>query len=168
MEAPALTADAVATLLRGCDTRAATLEALEAHPKPIPTPLSIAAAPALGELLAASSSEVGREQFDRIGLLLGRLMTEASDDPAPVVGAAFGDGRLAAASDAQDNVLVCSLRKPAAELTLEDAHSYACYYATFGPASARGWTKGAAAAGLTGKQWMNLLLGEGSPTSQSK
>ena len=69
----ALSADTVGPLLRGRETRAAALDALDAHAVPIERSVSLGAAPALGELLALDAAEVGPAEFDRIGLLLARL-----------------------------------------------------------------------------------------------
>eukprot|EP01046_Picozoa_sp_COSAG06_P080573 COSAG06_NODE_27840_length_585_cov_1.156379_1_plen_124_part_10 len=119
----ALAADTVGPLLRDRETRAATLDALDAHAVPIERSVSLGAAPALGELLALDVAEVGPAEFDRIGLLLGRLMAEASDDPASVIGAAWGEGRFLAffRSCCEGNALAQALRKPAEELTRKDA-----------------------------------------------
>jgi hypothetical protein len=104
----ALAADTVGPLLRDRETRAAALDALEAHAVPIERPVSLGAAPALGELLALDVAEVGPADFDRIGLLLGRLTAEASDDPASVLGAAMGEGRLLAFFRSEGNALAQS------------------------------------------------------------
>ena len=53
-----LAADTVAERLRGRDTRSATLAALESHAAPIPTAVSLAAAPALVGLMAMDAAEV--------------------------------------------------------------------------------------------------------------
>lgn len=156
----ALDAATVAQQLRGADTRATALDALDAHALPIPVDLAVAAAPALGELLALDAAEVDQEQFDRVGLLLARLLTEAAADDAvaPVFGAAFGGGRYAAMLRAE-NVLFRALRRPAAELTLADARSYACYQAHMSPAvCCRDCTRPLAAAGLSAKDWFGLLM----------
>ena len=87
----ALAADTVGSLLRDRETRAAALDALDAHAVPIERSVSLGAAPVLGELLALDVAEVGPAEFARIGLLLGRLVAEASDDPASVFGAALGE-----------------------------------------------------------------------------
>jgi hypothetical protein len=138
----------VASLLLASDSRSAALDQLEALEGRIDRAVALAAAPALAELRALDAAEVDRTQWDRIGLLLGRLCAEASDDPAAVYGAAFGDGRLGAELRSDGNVLAQLLRKPAAELTPDDAWSYACSLAYMGPRDIRGMTKMAAAAGF--------------------
>ena len=118
-ELPAV--DAVARLLCDPETRPATLEALEHQQNagPVDQALSLAAAVALGELLAVDSEQgLGVNQFGRVGLLLGRLCADAetwgSDHlgPAKIYGAAFADGRLAAAWGSETNVVGRALRKP--------------------------------------------------------
>ena len=144
----ALSADTVGPLLRDRETRAAALDALDAHAVPIERSVSLGAAPALGELLALDVAEVGPAEFDRIGLLLGRLMAEASDDPASVYGAAWGEGRLLAYLRSEGNAEAQALRKPAEELTREDALHLACSEALLPQANVRGLTKLCAAAGF--------------------
>ena len=123
---PDLAADTVATLLRDADTRTATLEALEQQEQPpIDRALALAAAPALYEALAMDATEVGRDDFDRIGLLLARLAAEASDDPSAVFGGALGEGRFAAYYRSKGSVLAQAVGKPASELTRADARSFA-------------------------------------------
>ena len=56
--------------------------------------------------------------YQRAGLLLARLLHEASDGASVVHGAAFGDGCFVAFYSMEDCVLARgALRKPAAELT---------------------------------------------------
>ena len=145
-----LAADTVASLLRDGATRTATLEALEQHEgTPIGRAVALAAAPALFEALALDATEVGRDAFDRIGLLLARLAAEASDDPSAVYGAALGEGRLAAYYRSKGSVLAQAVGKPAAsELTLADARSFACAVAYVPPSHVKGLTKPVAAAGF--------------------
>ena len=144
----ALTADTVGPLLRDRETRAAALDALDAHAVPIESSVALSAAPVLGELLALDADEVGPAKFDRIGLLLARLTAEASDDPASLFGAALGEGRWSALWRSEDNVVAQALRKPAEELTREDALHLACADAFWAQASVRGYTKPYAAAGF--------------------
>jgi hypothetical protein len=156
----ALAAGAVGPLLRDRETRDAALDALEAHAVPIERSVSLGAAPALGELLALDVAEVGPAEFDRIGLLLARLVAEASDDPASVFGAALGEGRLLAFYRSEGNAVAQALRKPAEELTREDALHLACSNAYFAQAWVRGLTKIFAAAGFANTMegvavWMN-------------
>ena len=85
MAAP-VAAGAVAHLLRDRATRAATLDALEGHEfGAIDRAVSLAAAPALVELLAADVAEVNREAFDRAGLLVGRLFAEEAPEDLPAM-----------------------------------------------------------------------------------
>jgi hypothetical protein len=146
----ALSADTVGPLLRDRETRAATLDALDAHADavPIERSVSLGAAPALGELLALDAAEVGPAEFDRIGLLLARLVAEASDDPASVYGAAWGEGRYMAFWRSEGNAVARALRKPAEELTREDTLHVACAAALEPQAAVRGFTKPFAAAGF--------------------
>ena len=137
----ALSADTVGPLLRDRETRAAALDALDAHAVPIENSVSLGAAPALGELLALDVAEVGPAEFDRVGLLLARLIAEASDDPAPVFGAALGEGRNTAFYRSEGNAWAQALRKPVEELTREDALHIACFDAPFAQAWLRGLTK---------------------------
>jgi hypothetical protein len=144
----ALTADTVGPLLRDRETRAAALDALDAHAVPIESSVALSAAPVLGELLALDADEVGPAKFDRIGLLLARLTAEASDDPASLFGAALGEGRWSALWRSEDNVVAQALRKPAEELTWEDAQHIACSEALSAHAYVRGATNPVAAAGF--------------------
>ena len=146
---PDLAADTVASLLRDADTRTATLEALEQQEAaPIDRAVALAAAPALYEALAMDATEVGRDDFDRIGLLLARLAAEASDDPSAVYGAAVGEGRLAAYYRSKGSVLAQAVGKAASELTPADARSFACASAYTPPSYVKGLTKTWAAAGF--------------------
>ena len=163
---PTLAPDSVATLLRDCETRAATLEALDAHSMPIDAAIALAAAPALTELLAKNISEVSREQFNSIGLLLGRLVAEAAEDQSEVFGAAHGDGRLGVLLCARDNVLAHVVRTPAAELTQADVYSYVCWNVQFGVVSTRGKTKPYAAAGYSMEQYVKLWTSDEWPISK--
>ena len=155
----ALAADTVAQRLHDPDTRVDALESLELQPAPIPTPIAMAAAPALLEVLALDASAVDRATFDRAALLLGRLEAEAPPDDGHVLhGAAFGDGRQMKLFEAS-NIAHVALRKPASELTKADATSYACLQAHV-PAysSARGWTAPWKAAGFTAKEFLKAWM----------
>ena len=143
-----LAAGTTGPLLRDRETRAAALDALDAHAVPIERSVSLGAAPALGELLALDVAEIGPAEFARIRLLLARLMAEASDDPASVFGAALGDGRFTACLRSEGNTVAQALRKPAEELTREDAVHLACAEAYLAPTFVRGCTKPIAAAGF--------------------
>ena len=87
-----LAADTVAERLRDRGTRPVTLAALESHAAPIPTAVSLAAAPALLGLMTMDAAEVERSTYDRAGLLVARLEAEALPDVVAVHGAAFGEG----------------------------------------------------------------------------
>jgi hypothetical protein len=152
-----LAAETVAERLRDRATRSATLAALESHAAPIPTAVSLAAAPALLGLMTLDAAEVERDAYDRAGLLVGRLHAEALPDPSEVHGAAFGDGGYERLWNA-DSVVNAALRQPAAELTRADAMSYACKCAFESTYAARGHTKGYHAAGVTAREAFGLWL----------
>eukprot|EP01046_Picozoa_sp_COSAG06_P045549 COSAG06_NODE_6314_length_2991_cov_11.420561_2_plen_396_part_00 len=163
-----LAAETVAERLRDRATRSATLAALESHAAPIPTAVSLAAAPALVELMAMDAAEVERDAFDRAGLLLGRLEAEALPDGAVAVhGAAYGEGGYERVLNA-DSVLNTALRQPAAQLTRADAVSLACLIAYAGSTYARGFTKPLAAAGLTPLEFFGLFMTCDPITSKKK
>jgi hypothetical protein len=153
-----LAPDTVAERLRDRDTRSATLAALESHAAPIPTAVSLAAAPALVGLMAMDAAEVERDAYDRAGLLLGRLHAEALPDVVAVCRAAFGEGGYERLWNA-DSVLNAALRQPAAEVTRADAMSYACSCAYEPISAARGYTKPWHAAGFTPREFLGLWMG---------
>ena len=156
-----LAAGTTGPLLRDRETRAAALDALDAHAVPIERSVSLGAAPALGELLALDAAEVGPVEFGRIGLLLARLVAEAPDDPASVFGAAWGEGRLLAFWRSEGNAVARALRKPAEELTREDALHLACAVAVEPQAAVRGWTEPIAAAGFaTSLEYIGVWMTE--------
>ena len=163
---PALEAKSVAELLRNHGTRDATLFAMEEHATPINGAVSLAAAPALVELTALDTSEVGKEQWDRVCLLIARLIAEAEDDPIPVYSAAFGEGRLAARYRSEGNTVARALLRPAEELTLEDARSIAYSYAHEAPTHLRGSTKPMNALEFNAFEWLRLWLSEDPLTSK--
>eukprot|EP01046_Picozoa_sp_COSAG06_P031869 COSAG06_NODE_3139_length_5799_cov_50.068772_5_plen_373_part_00 len=152
-----LAAETVTERLHDRATRSATLTALESHAAPIPTAVSLAAAPALLGLMALDTAEVERDAFDRAGLLLGRLHFEVIavlPDSLAVHGAAFGEGGY-------ERLFNAALRQPAAaadQLTRTDAVSYACSLAYLTPSYARGMTKPLAAAGLTTVEYFGLYM----------
>jgi hypothetical protein len=152
-----LAAETVAERLRDRAARSATLTALESHAVPIPTAVSLAAAPALLGLMAMDAAEVERDAFDRAGLLLAQLYAEALPDVVAVHGAAFGGGGYERLWNA-DSVLNAALRQPADQLTRADAVSYACSWAFYSPSGARGYNKPLAAAGLTELEWFGLWM----------
>eukprot|EP01046_Picozoa_sp_COSAG06_P023741 COSAG06_NODE_1898_length_8112_cov_11.078747_7_plen_384_part_00 len=154
-----LAAETVAEHLRDRATRSATLAALEGHATPIPTAVSLAAAPALLGLMTMDAAEMEHDAYDRAGILLGRLHAEALPDVAAVHGAAFGDGGYERLWNA-DSVLNDALRQPraAAELTRADATSYACNWAHEPIKCARGITTPCAAAGCTTLEWLGLFM----------
>ena len=98
----------------------------------------------------ARAAGAGRELFDRTGLLLAWLATEAvpRSAEAAVVGAAWGGGRYERFLNAEGNVIAEALRKPAAELTRADARSYACTLSMRVLVEARGGTALHKAAGF--------------------
>jgi hypothetical protein len=146
---PALEAKTVAELLRNRDTRDATLFALEEHATPIDLAVSLAAGPVLNEIRASDTSQVTREEWDRVCLLLARLVAEAGDEAPTVYGTAFAGGRHAAFWVSERTPLARALRKPAAELTLEDARSFANAYACWPPAIVNSVAKAYAAQGVS-------------------
>ncbi len=157
---PALEAKTVAELLRNPDTRNAALSALEAHTTPIELAVSLAAAPALVELMALDASEVEQEQWDRICLLVARLIADADNDCAKVYAAAFGGGRWAAQCRSEGNTMARALLKPAEELTLDDARSIANCYAYDGPTHVRGSSKPCTGVCNSAFAWVQLLMTE--------
>jgi hypothetical protein len=153
-----LAADTVAERLRDRATRSAALTALERHAAPIPTAVSLAAAPALLGLMTMDAAEVERDVYDIAGLLLARLHAEALPDVSAVHGAAFSEGGYERLWNA-DSVLNAALRQPAAELTRADAMSCACSFAYEAELSARGYTKPwRAATGLTAPEFMGQMM----------
>ena len=153
-----IAADTVAKRLRDRATLLATLDALETHAAPIPTAVSLAAAPALLELTCMDEAEVERDAHDRAGLLLGRLHEEALPDGMLAVhGAALGNGGYERLYNC-NSVDNAALRKPAAQLTRADAVSAACSRAYLAPSAARGFDAAWGAAGLTAMEWMMLML----------
>eukprot|EP01046_Picozoa_sp_COSAG06_P009431 COSAG06_NODE_493_length_15060_cov_50.594546_14_plen_563_part_00 len=152
-----LAAETVAERLRDRATRSATLAALESHAAPIPTAVSLAAAPALVGLMTMDAAEVEREAYDCAGLLLGQLHAEALPDVLAVHGVAFGEGGYERLWNA-DSVLNTALRQPAAELTRADAMSFACYLAHDTINAARGCTEPYRAAGLTVLEFLGLWM----------
>jgi hypothetical protein len=151
-----LAAETVTERLRDRAARSATLAALESHAAPIPTAVSLAAAPALLGLMAMDAAEVERDTYDRAGLLLARLHAEALPDVVAVHGAAFGEGGYERLYNA-DSVLNTALRQPA-QLTRADAMSYACSLAWDPITGARGYTKPCSAAGFTTAEFMRVLM----------
>lgn len=146
--------------LRAEDTRAATLQALEALPQPIPRELALAAAPALVDAAAGTAD---RGVLDRCTLLVVRLVAEAAPDPSAVYGAAFGGERLAA--HWAPRVLVEAMQRALGSgegarqqpLTREDASSFACLEAYGPPAWVRGITAPEAAAGRTVMEHLRIV-----------
>eukprot|EP01043_Picozoa_sp_COSAG02_P047004 COSAG02_NODE_4461_length_5336_cov_3.180829_1_plen_238_part_10 len=161
MAASDLLPDTVAEWLRAEDTRAGTLQALDALPSPCPSELALAAAPALVDVAAVTED---REVLDRCGLLLARLLAEAAPDPSALYGAALGGERLAAwfaprllveaTQRALGNGSGEGGRQP---LGREDAYSFACMCAWMSPAFVRGVTAPEAAAGRTVMEHMRTV-----------
>ena len=151
--AATLTADTVAQCLRDAATRPATLEELEALEEPVDFSLSVAAAAVLGELLDADTETVCQQHFDRIGMLLGRLCWAPE-----AYGAAFGDGRLARVWNSDANCVSRALRKSADELTVADARSMACLFASEASAVVADQQRAINEAGLTVLEWFGLWM----------
>ncbi len=164
---PALQGKTVAALLRHPDTREATLSGLEQHATPIDLVVSLAAAPALLELMALDISEIVQEQWHRACLLLARLIADADEDSATVYGAAFGGGRLIALYRSEGNPLGRALRKLPDELTLEDARCFANAFAYTAPAHSRGTSHVYKASGFHPLEAIKLWLTEGVVTTAS-
>eukprot|EP01046_Picozoa_sp_COSAG06_P050418 COSAG06_NODE_7981_length_2312_cov_5.610120_2_plen_413_part_00 len=162
-----LAAETVAERLRDRAARSETLAALESHAAPIPTAVSLAAAPALLGLMAMDAVEVERDTYDRAGLLLARLEAEALPDVVAVHGAAFGEGGYERLWNA-DSVLNTALRQPAAQLTRADAMSCACYAAYDPIYPARGFTEPFRAAGITTPEFVGLWMGAEPLVSKKK
>lgn len=161
-----LDADTVAERLRDAATREQTLQALEGM-EAADLALGLAAAPAIGDLLAMDAAQLGQRQFDRVNLLLARLLVDLSDDVIPLYTACFSDGRLQAAHGAQ-GALAQFLRKPAVELTVADAHTVACWQAHHAASQRRGWTELANAVGFTTKHWCSLFMTDASLFSKAR
>ena len=140
--AMAVAAATVANGLRSEVSRIATLDTLDDLPPPIPSPVVLAAAPALVDAMAM---ETARASLDRCGLLLARLLDEAAPEPAGLYGAAFEGERFA--SFYATGMLVEAFQSPEQPLTREDAGSYVCWFARDNPATVRGLTAPFAAAG---------------------
>jgi hypothetical protein len=121
----------VAEALAAPETRTAALEALEASAS-IGRDTALAAAPALVDLMTASAQDVPGPVFRRVGLVLARLVADATlvDDNPALFGTAFGAGRLEALWASPDNVVGRILRKPAADLCRGDAEHVAAMFAS--------------------------------------
>jgi hypothetical protein len=154
-----LMAETVAERLRAEETRARTLDALEAHPPSLPRDLALMAAPALVDVAAET---VDRDEFDRSTLLLARLAAEAAPDTSAVCGAGWGGGRLGAFL-APRLIVEATQRGLGANgadgggLTREDAYSVACWASWDAPSSVRGTTALYAAAGHTTMEWIGTV-----------
>ena len=78
-----------------------------------------------------------------------------------VFGEVFGAGRYVSYLRQAANVVAQDLRKPAAQLTQQDAYSYACSRAWWGAFMAHSITDMAAAVGFPKtKDFMDLLINE--------
>jgi hypothetical protein len=156
-----LVVETVAERLRDEETRACTLDALEALPAAsgIPRELGLVVAPALVDVAVET---VDRGDFDRSTLLLGRLMEDGAPDPSAVYGAACGGERLAAffAPRLVVEAMQRALGGGGADgggLTREDAYSIACWEAWLSPASVRGQTAPFAAAANSAMEWFRTV-----------
>ena len=150
----------MARRLRAEDTRATTLQALEALPH-VPTELALAAAPALVDTAAGTED---RDVLNRCRLLVARLLVEAAPDPAALFGA-FG-GERTAALFGQVRLLVEATQRALGTgseevgqqpLTREDAYSCACLDSYFSPAYVRGIAVAAAATGRTAMEYLRIV-----------
>ena len=152
--------DTVAERLREDDTRAATLQALEALPAPVARELALAVAPALVDVTARTEN---RAVLNQCALLLGRLMVEAAPDPSGIYSSAFSGDRLAAYNaprmivKAAQRALETHGTDGAQPLTREDAYSCACLRAFYCPSAVRGITVPEIAAGRDGLKYLQVV-----------
>jgi hypothetical protein len=130
-----LSPETVGPLLRRPESRNGALDALEAHTGAHDTPLAVAAAGALTDLLSepADTGPAGRIVFRRAGLMRARLAAEAADP-----GALWHPPHGAYCSE--NSVFDQIISKAPPELQKEDAVDLACLAAMEGPASRYGWT----------------------------
>jgi hypothetical protein len=161
-------ADKMVAHLQDPAARDTALDALERHEAPIPTAVALVVAPVLVDLLASDATTVERGTFDRVGLLLARLQAEALPEPAAIYGAAFVNKGWERVMDADSVVNKALLHKPAAELTLEDARSYACSTAREAPVCVYGWTHAWTAAGYGDLQFLAMFMSKEPIASQKK
>lgn len=160
-----LSAVTVAEKLRSAASRQGTLHALEAHTQRDPgegiddAALSLAAAPALSELLALDLEHMPRELWDRAALLLGKLCGDGVSQGTAVemAVAAHGEDRLAGIYGAQGSAMAQTMRKPAAQLTHVDARSLACFLSYEVPVSARGFTPLSQGLGISAMQLLQMV-----------
>ena len=109
------------------------------------------------------ASTEDRDVLNGCGLLLARLLAEAAPDPSAVYAAAFGGERYAAylaprlLVGATQRALGTGISGERAQLTREDAYSFAICDAYKAPAYVRGVTAPEAAAGRTVMEWVNLV-----------
>jgi hypothetical protein len=91
---------------------------------------------------------------------VARLVAEAPPGHArdAAFGAAYGGGRIAALWNAQANVVNEALRKPAADLTLADARSYASSQAIWAPAEVRSFGSLLEAAGFSVMEHLGMWM----------
>ena len=155
---PTLEAETVAELLRGRDTREATLSALEEHATPIDLDVLLPAATALYEMRSELSAH---EDWNRVCLLYGRMLASAGDDAPIVHGTSLGGGRYVAVHRSERTPLARTLRKSAEELTLDDARSFAAHYTSMSQACNTGpWSKLYGAWGISMLEGMGLVAKE--------
>lgn len=158
-----LLADTVGSMLHDPALQEEALCSLEKHTVPIDKGVGLAAAQAVAELMATA---IPRVTFDRAGLLLGRLTTEAYAHyghigAAEMLGRLMGGGHGAPLLGSTENVVARAIR-PHAEpkLTKADARSYACACAWGPGACTVGFSADAEAAmGLTAGQFFALWYG---------
>ncbi len=154
-----LAVQTVGERLRTDDTRAATLDGLDAMLPPISRELALAAAPALVDVAGDTDD---RETFARCALLVARVMAEAAPEPSVVYSAAFSGERY-------KKFLVprCYLetmqralrteRVEGGQLTCDEARSFACRLAVTPPAFVRGLDAPISAAGHTVTEYFSWV-----------
>ena len=114
----------VASRLADPAARLGVITALERHSGAHDDAVALAAAPSLTSILSLDAAEVDHALFQRVGLLLARLMVESTDAHAVAL-AGYASGKLLAFF-AAPNVLQQVLEKSADELDAVDAMSIAC------------------------------------------
>jgi hypothetical protein len=132
-----MTEATVARLLLSPATRSATFDALASHHHQ-PSGLLLAAASAAAELLTMDAASADTVTFRRASCFLAHLAREMARDQRPLAAAAWGNGKLLAKFQVA-NVAMQALRKPAAQIDLDDALNYVNLHA-FEPFSlVEGW-----------------------------
>ena len=170
MAAEALSPTSIAQRLVDPTTRTEAMGALEDHSGAHEAAVSLAAAPALTDVLCRlDAAEVPHALFQRVGLLRGGLMLEAEDSVA-MYGAFQGDGRFLKEHTAPSAVGMGALnQKTAEQLDLDDARSFACGALVDALRHEHGWTGGTAAAGFgSAMEWVGISMAENPMTSAKR